>query len=264
MAFDLVMNAILAANTRLNGQVETLRPIGGQIVGNTNSFSQQVVNDSWRKMQNKLADLRYSGVQTDVLFSGVPPVANSDPATQVYFDFTGYWDGTANHGSFALPANLLQPYELTERPNGTTNIFTDLDPITWSLPRVTKADWNRQFLWRDNRLYMPGALVPTDISIVFAQLLSDFLDGSLPWFQQPVPILNCTDCLADYICREISIARGDAASAVAFQASAEDNAAMISNQDSTQGKSIVTNAQFQRMADSRTPNVGPDTSTVKR
>lgn len=264
MAFDSVMNAILAANTRLNGRVDTLRPIGGQIVSNNNSFSQQVVNDAWRKMQNKLADLRYSGLQNDLLFTAVPPVASNDPATQVYFDFSGYWDGASSHGGFALPSNLIQPYELTERQNGTTNIFTDLDRIPWSLPRVTKADWNRQWLWRDNRLYMPGALVATDITLVYAQLLADFTDASLPWFQQSMPILNCTDSLADYICREISIARGDAPSAVAFQVSAEDNAALISNQDSTQGKSIVSNAQFQRMADSRTPNVGPDTSTVKR
>ena len=61
---DSVIVAINAANVRLNGNVETLQAIGGQIVGNTQAFSQQAVNSAWRKFQARLADLRFSGLQT--------------------------------------------------------------------------------------------------------------------------------------------------------------------------------------------------------
>lgn len=262
--YDSVIVAVNAANTRLNGDVDTLQPIGGQIVGNTNSFSQQVVNDAWRKMQNRLADLRYSGLQTELVFLAVPATASPDPLTQAYIDFTGYFDGVTLQAAPVLPQSLIRPYELTERANGSAALFTDMDMILWSLPRVPKASWNRAWLWRNNKLYLPGALVATDISMLYAQLLSDFVDGSVPWFQQPIPILNCVDSLADYICREIEIARGNAAAAAMFQQSAEDNARLIVNQDSAEGKSILKDSEYGKMRDRYTPNNPPDTEPVQR
>ena len=187
---DTLIVAINAANTRLNGRVETLQPIGGQIVGNTNAFSQQICNDAWRKMQNRLADLRYSGLQTETVLLAVPPAGNADPMNQAAISATGYFDGVNNAITPTLPAGLIQPYELNERPSGTTNLFTEMDRLLWALPRVPKANWNRQWLWRNNVLYLPGALVATDISLLYAQLLADFTDGTVPWFQQPIPIIN--------------------------------------------------------------------------
>jgi hypothetical protein len=262
---DLVFSAITIANTRLNGKVETLQPIGGQVIGNTNAFSQQVVNSAWRKLQNKLADMRYAPLQIDTVFLEVPPTGNLDPVAQAYMNFSNYYDGATLWDAPVLPQNLIRPWELTERASGSEALFTDMDPIPWSLPRVAKSQWNRQWLWKNNTIYLPGSTLVTDIAMLYSQLLGDFLDvGSTQWFQQTIPILNCLDALADYICREIAIARGDMEGAAAFQASAEGNAMLLVHQDSTQGKSILTNAQYQRMADGRTPNVGPDTQQVKR
>ena len=262
--FDTLYEIITAANTRLNGAVETLAAIGGQIVGNTNAFSQQVCNDAYRKLQNKLADLRYSGLQAETVLMAVPAVATTDPVAQAYIDYSGYFDGVTLHAAPVLPQDMIRPYELTERQYGSGSLFTDMDPLLWALPRVPKAKWNRQWLWRGNTLYLPGALVATDIALLYAQFLADFADGTLPWFQQPVPILYCLDSFADYICREICVARGDQAGAAAFQLSAEANARLIINRDMTAGKSIQTYAQFQRMSDAFTPETGPETSTVKR
>ena len=266
--YDTLFEILTAANTRLNGSVETLSPIGGQIVGNTNAFSQQVCNDAFRKMQNKLADLRYSGLQQETVFTNVPAVASNDPMVQAYIGYNGYFDGVVLHTSPVLPQNMIRPYDLTERQNGSGSLFTDMDPFLWSLPRVPKANWNRSWLWRNDTLYFPGALVNTDLSLLYAGFLSDFADGSptvgLQWFQQPVQIMYCLDSFADYICREICVARGDQAGAAAFQLSAEANARLIINRDMTAGKSIAKYAEFQRMADSYTPDTGPDTSTVKR
>jgi hypothetical protein len=251
--YDIVMAVVNAANTRLNGRVETLQAIGGQIVGNTNSFSQQVVNDGWRKLQGKLADLRYSGLQTEQVFGGVPPAGTTDPMAQAYMDFTTYFDGSGYHTGPVLPQNLIQPYELTERQSGTTALFTEMDRLLWTIPRVPKANWNRQWLWRNNTLFLPGALVATDISMLYAQLLPDFFDGTVPWFQQPVSILNCVDAFADYVCREIAVARGDMTAAVAFQQSAEDNTQLIMNFDTSAPKSTLKASEYGKMRDQFTP-----------
>lgn len=262
--FDIVMTAINGANTRLNGRVETLQAIGGQVLGNTDAFSNQLVNDAWRKLQNHLADRRYSGLQTESVFQNVPQTGSTDPMVQSYIDYSGFFNGVTISGAPALPATLIRPYELTERQSGTQNLFTEMDEILFSLPRVPKQSWNRQWLWRNNRLYLPGALVATDLSIVYAQLLGDFVDGALPWFQQIIPVQNSIDAFADYICREIAVARGDIAGASAFQLSAEDNADKILNQDSTGGKSILKRSEYGKMQDRFTPDTGADTQQVKR
>ena len=262
--YDTVITAINAANTRLNGRVETLQPIGGQIVGNTQAFSQQVCNDAWRKMQNKLADLRYSGLQKETVFFGVPSAGTTDPAAQAYINFAGYFDGGVLQAAPVLPQDLIQPYELTERQSGSAALFTEMDRLLWAIPRVPKANWNRQWLWRNNTLFLPGALVSTDISLLYAQLLADFVDGTAPWFTQPVPILNCIDSLADYICREISVARGDMAAAVAFQQSAEDNARLVLNLDSGGPSSTVKASEYGKMRDKFTPKSGATEEPVDR
>lgn len=262
---DTVYAAISAANVRLNNAVETLVPVGGQIAGNTNSFSQQLVNQAWRKFQAKLADLRYSGLQTETVLLSIPACTNTDTAVQVYIGYDGYFDGTNLQPNPILPQTLLRPYEMSERVTNSASQFFEMDLLTFTLPRVPKKDWNAQWIWRANAIYMPGALAQTDIAMTFAQLLSDFLDaGATAWFQQTMPIINCLDAMADYICCEIKIAQGQMEGAVAFQASADDKAALIVNRDSTSGKSILKQSNYGMMQDRFTPNSGADTQPVKR
>ena len=70
--YDTVIAVLNAAKTRLNDAVETLQPTGGKILDNTQPFTQQVVNDAWRKLQEFLAELGYTGLKAETLFSNVP------------------------------------------------------------------------------------------------------------------------------------------------------------------------------------------------
>ncbi len=256
LPLDSVIVAINAANTRLNGKVETLQAIGGQIVGNTQSFSQQVVNDAWRKLMARLADGRFSELQAETVFTGVPACVSPDPMVQVYIDGTGYFNGGGVVPAPVLPSTFLRPYELSERPSGTAQLFTTMDPLLYAIPRVPKAGWNRQWLWRNGKLYMPGALVATDIAMIFANLFPDFVDGASPWFQQTIPILNTIDAFGDYICREIYVARGNMAAAAAMQLSAEANADLMCDQDMVGPKSVMKASEMGKMRDQFTPG-GP-------
>ena len=256
LPLDSVMTAINAANVRLNGKVETLQAVGGQIVGNTNSFSQQVVNSAWRKLMSRLADGRFSEMQAEIVFVAVPAVLSADPMVQVYIGGAGYYNGSSVVGAPILPATFLRPYEMWERQNGTANIFTLMDPLLYTMPRVVKAGWNRQWLWRNGNIYMPGATQITDIALTYANLFVDFLDGANPWFQQTIPVLNAIDALSAYICQEIYTSRKDVASAAAMQQMAEDAAALMCNQDGVGPKSILKASEFGKMRDQYTPG-GP-------
>jgi hypothetical protein len=263
LSLDNLIVAINAANVRLSGKVETLYPVGGQLVGNSNAFSQQAVNNAYRKMQNRMADMRFSGLQTDTVFSNVPVTGSSDPGTQVNINGVNYFDGSTTQVSPVLPANIISPYELSERPySAGTNLalFTTMDQEMFSLPRVTKQTFNGRWLWKNNSIYMPGATVATDIALLYAQLLPDFVDNSptasTRWFNQQIPIINTIDAFADYICREIMIARGDANAAAAFQLSADANVALLCGQDIASGSSILKASELMKMQDKYTPQAG--------
>ena len=272
--YDIAMTVLNAAKVRLNDKIETLSAIGGKLLDNTQPFTQQVFNGGWRKLQEYLADLGYTGLKQEITFTAVPAAASIDPALQVWISYAGYWDGVGLQAAPLLPQNLIRPYKIWERANGSAALMTEMDMVLNGLPAVPKLNWNRQWEWRDDVLYMPGSLVVTDIRSRYAGALLDMSDvagspginqlANTPWYGQPVPIMRCVDSLADYLCREVCVARGDMDGATAFQASAEANARKILNRDTADPKAVYKASELGKMADRFTPGSGADPQLVKR
>jgi hypothetical protein len=270
-ALDNLGTVLNTARARLNDRIDTLAFVTGKILDTGQWFSLQMVNNGWRKLQERLADLGFSFTRTTMVFPAVPAVSVADPGIQVYFNYNGYWNGAAMSGLLALPGTLVAPLELMERPTGAVPLaqFTTMDPITSDLPLVNKQPWNRQWQWIGGQLIMPGATRTTDIWMQFEQFYPDFADlvvgsgyaGTTPWYQLPVPIPRCSDSFADYICREFMIAQKNLAGAEAFQASAEALAVQVLNRDTTKLKEIYKGSEFSKMRDKYTPNSG-DTQPV--
>ena len=266
--YDTLITVINAARVRLNDRLETLAAVSGKILDNTQPFSQQLVNNAWRKLQEFLADLGYTGLQQEVTFTAVVLAGSTDPMAQAYIGYAGYFDGSTLQSAPVLPQNMIRPEELWERPSGTTQMMTEMDPAIGGLPSVPKLNWNRQWDWRNDTLYLPGALVATDIRMRFLGFLADFVDNSpaasTPWYGQAVPIMRCLDAFADYMCREVAIAREDGIeAAMAFQSSAEANARLILNRDTAQLKSIKKASEYGKMRDKYTPG-NPNAQPVQR
>jgi len=275
--YDTVMTAINAAKVRLNDDITTLAPISGKLLDNTQPFTQQTVNQAWRKLQEFLRDLGYSGLRGEMELSNVPACTSTDASSQVSLSYAGYFDGTTLQTTPVLPQNFIQPYKLWERvyavsPN--TAPFLEMDYLINGLPAVPKTIWNRQWEWRGDTIYLIGATGPTDIRIRYGWTYADFVDvagspgpnqtANTPWYGQPVPIQRAIDALADFICRELEIARGAADAAMAFQVSAQANARLILNRDTAQPKSILKSSEYQKMADQYTPINGPQTEPINR
>ena len=236
--YDPLINVLNAVNTRLNGDVNTLLPIGGQILTNTNAKSQQFANDGWRKLQQFLASRGGARLRIPnfILYS-LPPVNSPEAALQVALSWAGYSDGVNPFPAFALPQDLIMPLALAERPSILSGpnpaAFIDIDlKMIERIPSVPKLQWNQIAVWNDDQIFMPGALVYTDLRIDYAAYLADFLDtgntltatGYKRWFNQTVPILRALDPLADYICAEVETARGNAEAAAEYTAAGQRGA----------------------------------------
>lgn len=275
--YDIVMTAINAAKIRLADSIDTLAAIGGKILDNTQPFTQQAVNNAWRKMQQYLMELGYSGVKQETTFSNVPACTTTDTTVQVSLSQSGYFDGTTLQVSPVLPQNLVRPLDMWERiyTAGTNPAaMLEMDIIQNGLPGVPKLLWNRMWEWRDDTIYMPGATDATDLRIRFFGFFSDFVDvagspgpnqtANTPWFGQPIPVMQCIDSLADYICREFEISRGASDAAAMFEMSARANCQLILNRDSAQPKAILKASEYGKMQDRYTPSTGANTQPIKR
>jgi len=221
---DNLTTILNAARAYASDKLSSLYPTGGKILDNTDAFSQQIVNNGWRKMQEQLADWGNTAFKQEVIFTGFPiitsanPGAAVDPAAQVYINWSGYFNGAVFVPSppapagLALPADCTRPLKIWERPSGYNAPFPT-EPMGVALdglPTYQKGLWLGGWEWRANAVYMPGSLLVEDLRMLYRRFLPDFADVSATsrWWQQPVDIPRCQEPFAWYICWALAAARG--------------------------------------------------------
>src|ERR1700731_661321 len=127
--YDIVIVPLNVARARLNDRIESLAPLGGQLLDNTQPFTQQVVNTAWRTLQEFLGDLGYAILRNETIFTNVPAAGSSDPALQAWMSYSGFFDGVNFSFSPFLPPDMMAPLDLWERPTGTQNPMTEMDRV---------------------------------------------------------------------------------------------------------------------------------------
>lgn len=233
--YDTVNAVLNIARVRLN---DAIASIGGDVLQNTQPFTQTIAIAAWRRLQEFLAELGFARLTREAILTGLAPVNRSvasDPSSQVFLNWTTYYDGAVYNGAPVLPQDLLLPLKLWERATGTNAAFAPMENWLDGLPAWTKVGANRIWEWREESIYMPGALETVDIRLRYAAYLADFATtgegpNQVVWYNQPVPIVRSSNALAFYICAETADARGDL-DAGAFDQKAEAAARRIFNRE---------------------------------
>lgn len=209
-AYDTVNTILNAARVRLNDTIESLSPNTGKILDNSSAFTQELFNLAYRRFQEQLGTLGAVRLVQEKIVTGLPIVASSDPASQVFVSWLGCSDGVNTFPTPSLPANLMFPLKCWERWTAQNAYFSDppMENVMDGLPTWQKQPCNRMWEWREDSIWMPGSTMSMDLRIRFAAYLPDIDDvGSEPWFTQPVPIARCVDPLAWYLAAEVFTAR---------------------------------------------------------
>lgn len=217
------------ARTRLNDAIQQL---GGDILKDSQPFSQTMANGGWRRLQHYLANLGYTRLIDEEIIQAVPAVNTGDPASQCWIDWTGFYDGTQVWTNYALPQRCQFVLKIWDRVSGfNAGWGHELENRMDGLPATFKYPRNGIFETRNDRIYFPGTTVPVDLRIRFARYLPMFqTQGTTQWYQQPIPIVGAVDALADYICVEACDGRDDIDSQT-FKSRAEGEAMLIFNRD---------------------------------
>jgi hypothetical protein len=227
--YDILDTVLNTARVRMNDAIASL---GGDILTDAQPFTQQMTNSAWRRMQEFLANLGWARLIDEVIIQALPVCASSDPASQCWIDWTGFFDGTQVWKNYALPQRCVFPLRLWDRVSGMNAGWGHpLENVMDGLPAVFKYPRNGIFEYRNDKIYIPGTTLPVDLRVRFAQFFPDFVtQGETEWYQQPVPIARCLDSFADYICVEASDGRDDVDSQT-FKTRAENEAKLIFNRD---------------------------------
>jgi hypothetical protein len=203
--YDTLETILNAARVRLNDAIASL---GGDIITDAQPFTLVMVNSGWRVLQNVLAGHGVERLKLEIILPNVPPVFGPDPVSKVSITWAGASDGTNPFIAPVLPQNMILPLMLWERQTGTTDTFLEMDKLINGLPSVPKEQWNLSWEWRGDTLYIPGAVVATDLRIRYLAYLPDFT-SIVANPAQPVPIVHCLDAFSNFIAAEAAKARGD-------------------------------------------------------
>lgn len=237
--FDTLNTVMNLARTRLNDVLQTIQPVGGRILQNTQDFTLTVCNGGWWRLQEYLADLGDTQFKQEVIIPAIPALPNTqfDPASQIWISQAGFFDSVDFHVSPALPADLSHPLKIWERWSGQNMPFSDsMECFMDGIPNWNKTTAMRGWEWRQNRIYTPGSQQVEDLKIRYMNYMLDFADsGTTPWFQQPVLVTRSRDALAWFICAEFAEAQEAKdplhAKAKMFLDKAETAASKIFNRD---------------------------------
>lgn len=251
--YDMVDTVLNMARVRLN---DAISGIAGDVLADTQSYTQTYVNAAWRRIQNYLRSLGYKRFINETIITGIPVVATADQSSQPYLNWQYCFDGVNWTTTPCLPQDLIQPTDLWERVSGTTGLFIPMDEVYNGLPADPKGFRNKLWEWRDDTLYLLGSLVSMDIRMRYESYHADFKTaGGTQWYQQQVPIMRCSDALAWAICAEVSRARGDV-DANTFDSRAQEACLMILDREIAGPKSVLKPSEHGKMPDTYTARMG--------
>jgi hypothetical protein len=128
------------------------------------------VNSSYRRVQRKLAIAGSSLFITDnvQLVIAAVPSNQIGPGTQVVLN-------DASEAPNQLPANLLQPLKISERPNLSTARFAEMTDRTLhdGLPLRAQGPYLRDWEFRTDGIYFVGATQDTEIDMRYTAAFPD-------------------------------------------------------------------------------------------
>lgn len=233
-ATQLTLAAQAATGTAI--AYTAIRPTG-DIFADSQAYVVPTVNLAYRMLQDILADLGHPQLANEVILFAIPPTTNQDPSSQQWISWTQFFDGTNlwNPATLAgcpvLPQDFVSPKRLWQRQTATSVNFFSFEMAPDGLRAMQKTAINRNWDWRDDALYLPGATLPVDVRIRYKRFLADLAPNAPGAFSTTqIPIMRCGRALAFLTASIFVDPRGASTASQKFAAQGEEAAAKITNE----------------------------------
>lgn len=127
---------------------------------------------------------------------GVNGVGSPDPSAQVQLGYAGFFDGTQWWSDFKLPSNMLEPTRIWQRLTGSNLPFKPLPQAQDGLDPNWQGNWLGNWEWREDGIWMNGAIQPNDIRIRYRLKLPLFYGTNIDFSSTYIPVQTCTNAVA--------------------------------------------------------------------
>jgi hypothetical protein len=191
----------------------------GNLLASNQPYTFTLLNTAYRYVGNVLANKGMEYPIKEAIISSLPVVdatVQDDPSTQVYLDYSGFFDGVNTTATPVLPSDMVMPLFIWERQSGTNSSFAPMlganDGLPSSSPQANYGVWD----WRENKLYLVGATQENDLRVRYQSGLSTLVDDDTQ-----TTIFNCTDAVAYRMVMIFAQSRGSELSA-SFKAQADE------------------------------------------
>lgn len=203
---------------------DAAQSLAGDILSDAQPYTFVLLEGAYESLQDSLIDAgvnTYSEYQT---VTGLTAAATTDPGVMMALGYTGYYDGAANHGTPALPADLIMPLEIWERQSLTQNNWAKMTQAADSISSRSQSGnfgiWDFEF----DTLYLPGATLSNDLKFKYLRYAPELTTAV-----SPVLIARCKPALANLFVAAACRARGGLESAASFETTAKAEIAKIIN-----------------------------------
>lgn len=191
----------------------------GNLLASNQPYTFALLNSAYRYVCNELSNKGLEYPIKEVICSSLPVVniaVQQDPATQVYMDYAGFFDGVAATATPLLPPDLTIPLFIWERQSGTNSSFIKMMGANDGLPSTAPQANYRVWDWRNNKLYLVGCTQENDLRIRYQSGLANLVDDN-----SATIVLNCSDAVAYRMVMIFAQSRGSELSA-SFKAQADE------------------------------------------
>lgn len=144
-------------------------------------------------------------IRDNYLLLGLPPINSNlgigvmNPEIQQSLSYVGFFDGVETNAQLVLPADLIQPLELWERPHGTVHSFTEMHESRSALRPRNQVNSLHDWEYRGNAIWFNGAIHHRDVRIRYIAGLASLATSTIDWSQTFIPIPDCHEAVADKI-----------------------------------------------------------------
>jgi len=202
----------------------------GNVLNDSQPYTFIYLNGGYRYIQKKLwnSGIR-SPIKEQILLNVTPvPATALDPATQVFIDYSEYFDGLNQNATPVLPTDMLMPQRIWERQHGTLQNYVPMVQAQDGLPSRSQTICLGVWEWRGDKIWMTGATQANDLRLRYQAFFPDVAKSS-----DLILLTRCENALAWATAWEFAKARGGAF-ADSCKQNADDELKEIRNENSRQ------------------------------
>lgn len=206
-AYPSVEDILNLARVRLNDAFAgaTGTPGEGRVFTDTSPFVLPCLNSAICALGADLENANVPATRQEEVIVGIPPINSTatgggvglaDPSLQQVLSYAGFFDGSAQLTTPALPVALIVPNDVAQRQSGTKTPFNPVPQVDGQLQSILQGYDLGMWEWRANSIVWNGSIYALDVRLRYTTGLTPVTAAPSAFSTTYIPLLGSLNALA--------------------------------------------------------------------